>query len=380
MIPTITKVRIHHLEQQLPEPLTWSAGRDYSLMACDVIEVHTSDGCIGWGEGVPCTDVLRANPELVIGRSPFEAEAIFDEIKGKRNADTAGGLDTALWDLMGQATGLPIHRLMGSVHRTQVTAYASVGYWKSAWKDPVQGFVDDLTHWAGKGFRALKMKIGYGPEMDARLVRAVRTAIGPDIKLCVDSGNPGVYDAGTAMRLGRALQEFDLEFWEEPVEDMDFDGYRRLRDALPITLAGGESVSLDCVLQHYIGERLVDVVQPDIDRVGITGARRINQAAWLQRIRVVPHTWSHTPIRIAATLHWLACAAVQSKRFVNPPEPMLELHPPHESVAWDLSREVLAINPATGKIDVPTGPGLGITVQPDVLARYRQGDVVEINA
>jgi len=375
----ITKVRVHTLAQKLKEPINWCAGRDYDHMQTDVVEIHTDQGLIGWGEGIAAAATLKRNPELVIGRSPFEAEAIFDDVtRHGREAAYAGGLDTALWDLMGQAVGLPIHRLMGRVYRDKVKAYASVGYLKKSWPDPVQGFVDDLTHWASQGFRALTKKTAYGPEMDARIITAVRAAIGPDIKLCIDSGSPGVYDSGTAMRLGRILQDLDLEFWEEPVHGTDFDGYRRLRNALPITLAGGEAVDLNCVLEQYIGQKLVDVVQPDIDRTGITGAKRVNQAAWLHRIRVIPHTWSHTPIRIAATLHWLACVPVENENFVNPPEVMLELHPPHEALAWNLSKETLAIDPATGLIDVPTAPGLGITVLPDVLAEYRIGDVVEI--
>jgi len=375
----ITEVRVHRLRQEPPEALNWCAGRGFKDMETNVVEVRTAGGLIGWGDGFIRKDLLEANPELVLGRSPFEAEMIFRETGGGlRNEETSGGLDMALWDLQGKFLGKPVSELYGPVERDRVLAYASVGYVKDSWSDPVQGMAADLLHWKNEGYRALKMKTGYGVETDAQTIRAVREAVGPEVKLCVDSGSPGLYDGGSAVALGELIRGVNLEFWEEPVNQWDFESFRRLREVLPIPIAAGESMYLNEVIENFINKRLVDIVQPDIERCGFTGGKWLMHAAWLNRVRLIPHTWAHTPIRIAATLHWLACDPPQERRFRFPPEPMLELHPPHEAVAWELSEELIAMDPEDGRVAVPKGPGLGLTINEDVLANYRINDIWEL--
>lgn len=376
---TISEVRIHRLGQKTPEPLNWCAGKGFDSMETNVIEVRTEGGQIGWGDGFVRTDILQANPELVIGRTPFEAAKIFDQTGGRaRREESSGGLDCALWDLQGRLLNKPVYELFSTPFRKRFMAYASVGYLKDSWADPVQGMIDDLVYWKEQGYHALKMKTGYGVEMDAAMINGVRAAVGPDIKLCVDSGSPGMYDSGSAIRLGGMIQDARLEFWEEPVEQWDFDAYRRLKQMLPIPLAAGESMYVNEVLLHFGQTGLLDIIQPDIERCGFTGGMRLMHTAWLNRMRVIPHTWAHTPLRIAATLHWLACWAPEHTRHVNPPQPLLELHPPHEAVANDLTVESIAIDPADGMVSVPEGPGLGLTVKPEVLEQYRIGSAIII--
>ena len=378
---TITRVKIHRLRQELDVPISWCCGSDVSSLDTSVIEVETDQGITGWGDGWWGDELLVNNPELVIGRSPFEAEAIFQDMgMHARNGRTPGGLDVALWDLMGKALDRPVVDLFGRRYRDRVMPYASVGYRKNSWPDLVEGFVEDERYWAEEmGFRALKMKTGYGPELDIKLVAAVREAIGPDVKLGIDSGAPGIYDDGTAVMLGRQLEEYNLEFWEEPVYQYDVDGYARLRNALRIPLASGEGVAIDWLIDNYINAQLVDIVQPDIHRVGLTGARVINYAAWLNRVRVIPHTWAHTPLRIASTMHWVCAIPVEFERYVNPPPQLMELHPPYESVAWELTEQRLELDKSDGQIPLPEGPGLGMTVIPEVLEKYREADVIEIS-
>jgi D-galactarolactone cycloisomerase len=178
--------------------------------------------------------------------------------------------------------------------------------------------------------------------------------------------------------LGRQLEQFNLEFWEEPIEKYDLEGYDRLRNAVRIPLASGETLPIDWVIKNYINRQTVDIVQPDIQHSGFTGAKKINYAAWMNRVRVIPHTWG-SPIRIAATMHWCACIAHGSDRYINPPPVMFELHYPHESVAWDLIDKYIEADKTDGKIEVPTGPGLGIRVIPEVLDKYRVGEKIVIS-
>ncbi|RMD81401.1 MAG: hypothetical protein D6820_05190, partial [Lentisphaerae bacterium] len=140
---------------------------------------------------------------------------------------------------------------------------------------------------------------------------------------------------------------------------------------LRIPLAGGEGLPVADLLEHFIAGHLVDIVQPDIDMYGFTAGKWVLNACWTHRVRLIPHTWAHTPIRIAATMHWLACIRHEHGSYINPPSPLLELHPPHESVCWDLTEEGFAVDPADGCIPLPNGPGLGITVKPEKLAPIR---------
>ena len=385
----VTKVRIHRLAHKLAEPMGYccAAGGPIGLevVRANVVEVQTDAGITGWGDGNWGGDLIRRNPEIIIGRSPFAFEAIFDEIAEAglqryqnmpRWMDTPGGLDVALWDIAGQAVGKPCWALFGKKHRDRVMPYASAGYRKN-WDPLEDGFAQELRYWTHeKGFRAAKVKTGYGPATDVKVMRAVREAVGDDIHLGHDAGTPGAYDDGTAVMLGRQLEELNLHFWEEPINKYDLEGYRRLRNALRIPLASGEALPIDWVIENYINGKVVDIAQPDISTAGLTGGRRLSYACWLNRVRLMPHSWG-TPIRIASEMHWVACFPSTSTAWSAPPV-LFELHLPHESPAWGLTEKRIEPDLSDGMIDVPTGPGLGISINRDELERERV-ELIEIS-
>src|SRR5215471_18122768 len=215
----ITRVRAHKLggtlEQRFGWSLNWTDRREATL-----VEVNTDTGLTGWGDGTYGGELLLRNPGLVIGRSPFEVEAIFDDLRcppeRQRRMGQAwcGGLDAALWDIIGQAVGRPICSLLGRQYRTRVQPYCTALYRKD-WPDLAVGLAGEALGWKAKSFRTMKMKIGYGPDLDIQVVRAVRNAIGEGIGLAVDANC--AYDVGTAVALGRRLERFDLAWWEEPI-------------------------------------------------------------------------------------------------------------------------------------------------------------------
>jgi D-galactarolactone cycloisomerase len=378
----ITGMKIHRVRQKLKEPMGYCCAPGGVLgmtsTGSDVIEVTTDAGLTGWGDGGWGGEALRKDRNLVIGRSPFEAEAIFDEVSERntppfrslpRNATTPGGLDVALWDLMGKALGKPISALFGKQRRKRVMPYASAGYRKD-WKPLEAGFAEELRHWTHDvGFRAAKVKTGYDPVTDVRVLREVRKAIGDRIHLGIDSGTPGAYDDGTAVMLGRQLEELNLEFWEEPINKYDLDGYRRLKNSLRIPLASGEALPIDWVIENYIQKQTIDIAQPDISETGFTGGRRISYACWLNRVRLFPHSWG-TPIRIVSEMHWVSCFPDVSRAWYPPPV-LFELHLPDESPAWGLTTKRVEVDKADGMIEVPTGPGLGVEINRDELDRHR---------
>ncbi len=367
----ITAVKEHVLQAPLRERFGWSLGWTRTRTVT-LVEVSTDAGLTGWGEGRCARELLAGNPEIILGRSPFEVEAIYDELRvppsaqRRSGAPAAPGLDMAMWDLAGQALGVPVSRLLGRRYRDRIQAYCTALYRKD-WPKPALGLAAEALWWKGAGYRAIKMKIGYGPRVDLENVAAVRDAIGADIGLAVDSNC--AYDAGTALSLGRGLEQFDLLWWEEPLVADDLAGYARLKEGLRIPLAGGETESVDWLAAHYVQPRLVDILQPDLENVGLTGARRLSWLCWLNHLRLIPHNWG-TSLRTAATLHWMSVCPPVTEALAAPAV-MFEFDQTENPLRDAVIRDRIAIDPTDGCVKVPDGPGLGVEVLPEAVERYR---------
>ena len=363
----ITRVRVHHLAAPMRRRFGWSLNWT-SLRTATLVEVNTDCGLTGWGDGGFGGERLRRHPELVIGRSPFEVEAIYDDLRPPAEAqhdrgEPAGaGLDVALWDLVGKALDMPVSKLLGRRFSSRITPYCTCMY-RQDWPDLAEGLAEEARSWVAKGFRILKMKVGYGPDLDVGIVRAVRRAVGADIGLAIDANC--AYDDATALALGRRLEEFNLLWWEEPVWADDLDGYDRLRRFLRMPLAGGETFSADAVARCYVAPERVRIAQPDLDTVGLTGGRRIAQLCALNGVRLVPHNWG-THVRTAGELHWMACFPE-----VAGWEPMFEFDQTENPLRESLVRQRIEFDPADGRIPVPTGPGLGIDVVREAVDEFR---------
>ncbi|MCC7233708.1 MAG: mandelate racemase/muconate lactonizing enzyme family protein [Bryobacterales bacterium] len=363
----ITRVRIHRIEGKLKERFGWSLNWT-GVRTATLVEVNTDEGITGWGDGNYGGERLLAYPELVIGRSPFEMEAIFDDLREPaagqfdRGEPTSAGLDLALWDIAGRALGKPVSALLGNRISDRVRPYCTCMYRKD-WSDPAASLAEEARGWVARGHRILKMKIGYGPELDVEVVRSVRQAIGPDTGLAVDA-NCG-YDDGTAVALGHELERFNLLWWEEPIWAHDLQGYDRLRRLLRIPLASGETMPADWIIRNYVQPRRVHIVQPDLDTVGLTGGRRLAYMCALNGIRLIPHNWG-THIRTAAALHWMS-----SFPEVDSWPAMFEFDQTESPIREAVIRQKIEMDPSDGTIEVPTGPGLGVEVIPEAVEEFR---------
>lgn len=366
----IVEVRLHRLSSPLQEPFGWSLGWA-AERGVTLVEVITDQGLTGWGDG-GSYDALRRRPEAVIGRSPFEMEAIFDDLRTppgqqrRTGAQWAGGLDVALWDIAGQALGVPVSNLLGRRYRDRVEPYCTALYRRN-WPDWAAGLAEEARGWKAQGFRSIKMKIGFGPEIDVRIVAAVREAIGPDMGLAVDANC--AYDVSTALALGRRLEAYNLLWWEEPLLADDSAGYARLKSQLTLPMASGETFSLDQMITDYIQPHLVDILQPEIEFVGLTGGRRLSYLCWLNRMRLIPHNWG-TAIRTAAILHWMSTVPPLTEALAAPPA-LFELDCSESPMRNAVVREAFRVDAADGRIAVPTKPGLGIEVVREAVEEYR---------
>ncbi len=174
----VTGVNIHLLAAPLSRRFGWSLNWTDSRTA-SLVEVTTNAGISGWGDGRWGGARLEENPELVVGRSPFEVEAIFDDLRPAAGHQTrvgeaaAGGLDTALWDLCGKLLGRPVCDLLGRRQRDRVHGYLTALY-RQDWPDLSEGLAEEALEWKRRGWLSMKMKTGYGAETDARVTASNR--------------------------------------------------------------------------------------------------------------------------------------------------------------------------------------------------------------
>ena len=297
------------------------------------------------------TAVLRTMIEemadLVIGRDAghiagFWARAWKDiNFLGHKGVPVVGisALDSALWDLFGKASGQPLYRLLGGAS-DRVPAYHSGGLWLDRSTDEL---VAEALRFKDEGFRAMKMRLGLGHAVDVARVRAVREAIGPDVALMADA-NQGM-DEASAIRLGRALEEFGLRWFEEPLPAWDLEGLARVAAALDTPIASGETDYSRYAFRRMLELRSADVLMPDLQRVGgVTEFMRVSHMAEAFDIPVSSHLFPEQSLSLLG--------ALSNALYL-------------EYMPWfsELYRERLAF--ADGCAIVPERPGFGFTFDED---------------
>ncbi|GGA79400.1 D-galactarolactone cycloisomerase [Brucella endophytica] len=375
----IAAVRTHLLEHRLSVPFE-SASMRFDRRLHVLVEIECDNGLTGWGE---CLGPARANAAVVaaytpwlIGADPLETEKIWARLynalrdQGQRGLTVTAlsGIDIALWDIKGKHFGVPVSTLLGGRFREEIRAYATGGF-KREGVDRVEDNATDAARYRDEGFHATKIKIGFGVEEDMAVIRAVREAVGPDMRLMVDA-NHG-YDVLEAVALGRRAAEYGIDWFEEPVVPEQLDAYRAVRAGQPIPVAGGETWHTRWGMKEPVETRAVDILQPDLAGVGgFTEAKRVADMAALHGVRVVPHVWG-TAVHIAAALQFMA-AQVPNPVRINPIEPILEFDRTDNPFRQAVVKA--PIEHKRGVVKIPDGPGLGIEIDRDALAEFRMKD------
>lgn len=375
----IREVKSYVLRHELPEVEVFGSSKGWhTVRQALVVEIVTDDGLSGFGEayGPPAVsrtlvDELYA-PRLQ-GRDPLAHAVIWEDLYntfrdyGRTGWPVAAisAIDIALWDLRGKAFGQPIATLLGGPFRTQIRAYAT-GLYRHRTADNAAALAREAEGYAADGFRAMKMKVGFGIDEDVRNVRAVRAAIGPERLLAMDANH--AYDAGQAIRLARKVEASDLSWFEEPVVPEDLEGYCQVKAAIPMPVAGGETEYTRWGFRDLCARKAVDILQPDICACGgFTEAWRIAALASASGITVFPHVWG-TSVGLFASLQ-LAAALPPNPPAMMSTELLFELDRTPNPL-----RDRLAANPpkrAGDVIDLPQGPGLGLEIDRRGLERYR---------
>lgn len=373
----IRAVHTHILDAALSEPFAYSRAW-YSRRGAMLVEIETEDGLTGWGEAygparltAPAVELLR---DALIGEDANGTETIWQRLysnwrdHGQKGIliEAISAIDIALWDIRGKAAGLPAHRLLGGPIRTSVRAYAT-GLYRRQRDDHENYLREEAAQYIAQGYHAVKLKIGFDTDHDARMTGAVRAEIG-DAGLMVDANH--AWDASAAIRYARQVEAYDVAWFEEPVPPEDIAGYLQVKNSTSIPIAGGECEYTRMGHRELLTRRAVDILQPDICAAGgLSECKKIADMAWAFGVRYVPHVWG-TGIGIAASLQLLAVLP-HSAVALTSVEPVLEFdqteHPIRQAI---LQTPLLAEN---GVVAIPQGPGLGIEIDRTALRRFRIG-------
>jgi L-alanine-DL-glutamate epimerase-like enolase superfamily enzyme len=273
--------------------------------------------------------------------------------------EAIGGVDIALWDIFGKSVDLPVYQLLGGPHRDRVVAYGSGVPGRTVEEQAANAasLVRD------RGFTAVKMSIGRkGLDAEIEAVATVYHAISDRAHLLVDAH--GAYDAYTAIQLGRKLQALGVYWLEDPLPPEDHSGYKMLADALDMAVAAGETECNRYQFRDRLAARAVDILLPDVCRAGgISEGLKIARLADAYNVPWAAHVSMGSPVHIAAALHLAAATPnfliCECPTFQNPIGDNL------------LQAPILCED---GFFELPRGPGLGIELDRDALARVTVKD------
>jgi D-galactarolactone cycloisomerase len=340
-----------------------------------LVAVLTDEGLIGYGSVFSNDGLVKAALKvlepLYLGENALEPERVSEKLhqhtfwlgRGGSITHAISGIDIALWDILGKATGQPVGRLLGGRYRERVQPYASI-----LMQQP-EPLADQLLAIKAQGFRAFK--IGWGPfgreshALDEAIVAAARAAVGSECKLMVDAGGSDAFwpqGCKWALRTAEMLADHDVFWFEEPLKPDALADYVALRRAAPLPVSGGEVLTRRQAFQPWLEAGAFDIVQPDVTKVGgISEERRIAWMAQEHGVRFIPHGWN-TAVGVAADLQ-LASAF--------PDTDLVEYLYGSPYVDGIVARPRQL--DAEGMLPIPDQPGLGLELDLEMISRYTAG-------
>jgi|UniRef100_UPI004047B714 D-galactarolactone cycloisomerase len=378
----IIDIKIHVLKSPLAEPFAFSQGWVRQRSAT-LVEVLTEEGITGWGEAfaqgleppeIAAAAVQYALKPLILGANALDTEVLWHKMYhatrdfGRKGSVIAAisAVDIALWDIAGKTHHVPIHVLLGGAFRHRVQPYAT-GFYRVNGQGESARLADEAIRHLDAGFTAMKVKLGYGVEDDIQCMKAIAEAVeGRGITLMVDTNH--AYGRAQALRLGRALDGYNLRWYEEPVVPEDLHGYAEMRNKLTMPIAGGENEHTLFGYRDLFAANAVDIAQPDLCSCGgISAARHIVTLAQAHGVAVNPHVWG-SAVAQAASLQLIAALPV-AHHSLFAQEPLLE----YDCSSHPFRQHLIThpIQQSGGWVPIPEGPGLGIEIDRSIVERYR---------
>lgn len=327
--------------------------RSFSL-----VQVHTDEGLVGECPIAASGAIIEGLKQVLIGQDPMLIERHWRAMFATRHTTTGGDfmfaisrVDIALWDLAGKITGQPVWKLLGG-DRQRVDAYAAGGYYGH--NKGHRELAAEMERYLAMGYRGVKMKVGWAGTTlaaDAERVRVVRETIGPDIKLMVDANH--AYTAAQAIRFGRLIERYDIDWFEEPVPHTDLRGGAEVCTALDMPVATGEMETTRWGFRVMLAARALDICQADpVNCGGYTEWKKIAALATADHVPLAPHGIHHVGMHCVGALPEALTVETYPEAYAYP-----ELVPPLRLV--------------DGMIVLPDAPGLGLEVDRAALDRLR---------
>jgi L-alanine-DL-glutamate epimerase-like enolase superfamily enzyme len=348
----ITEIKTYLMHANVPDSSGWKA-RNWLF-----VKVFTDAGIYGVGEASGWPRVVETAIQdlatILVGDNPFEIEKIWQKMylammghgmTGVVGSGAMTGIEMALWDIKGKALGVPVAELLGGKLRDRVRLYAHAHSPERA------------QQLAERGFNALKTG---GVTDPLGKVKAIRQAVGDDIDLMVDIHGPPWLTTKDAIRMGQALEEYDLLFYEDPVAPENMEAIARVAAAVNLPIAAGERHAGLWGVRELIEREIIDVVQPDTGRAGgLLQMKKIAALAEAHYVTFAPHDGSLGPVAEIAAVH--LCATLPNFLIL-------------EHLEDDVPQRYEVMQPQPTIVDgfmlAPDAPGLGVEIVEEAIAQY----------
>ncbi len=291
-----------------------------------LVEIETDEGITGIGATaappyviVPLIEEgIHSMRSYLIGEDPTDINRLWKTLfetwqarnfgrggEGGLAVNAMSAIDIALWDIAGKARQVPLYKLLGDAIQSKVMVYASAGAYldkefsEGTYKHkPGDELVRESKQYVEQGFKAIKFGWGnfYRAE-DLETLAAIREAIGPNIHLMLDSAWMGYLEEGyilkDAIKIAETLEQFDIFFLEEALNPYDVNGFKTLTEETAIKIATGESLTTRRDFLTFIDNRACDIIQPDVQQIGISTFVEVARRAEDAGILCIPHCpWS----------------------------------------------------------------------------------------
>lgn len=342
------------------------------------LKISTDEGIVGWGEPIveghtrSVEAAVREMSEFLIGRDPEAIEDIWQTLYRARfyrggpvSMSAIAGVDQALWDIKGKRYGVPVHQLLGGAVRDKIKVYSWVG------GDRPDDVAKQAVERKALGFSAVKMNgteemlyvENYATvERVVERVAAVRQAVGSDFGIAVDLH--GRVHKPMAKVIARELEPYHLLFLEEPVLPENNDALRELAALSSIPIATGERMYSRWDFKTLLRDGYADIIQPDPSHAGgITETRKIAAMAEAYDVALA----LHCPLGPIALAVCLQIDAGMHNAFIQ--EQSLGIHYNQGNDLLDYLEDPTVFNYRDGYVTIPTGPGLGISINEDAVRR-----------
>lgn len=355
---------VHAIPVKLPLPhvMEWATGR-MTAQSHVLVRIMTDEGIEGIAEAIPRENIYGETQAgmvhvindhlapLIIGLDPFDTEKIHEKMDFiKSNLAAKGGIDVALWDIIGKACGKPIYKLLGGYRE-------SIAPSRILWLSTDEVLQQQARELNERGYRAFKVKGGADPDADIRRIHLLREVVTSDTKLYIDGnqlytyfGAKKVYDATRG----------ELDYFEEPINAQNERDRVRLAHAIDIPITGDESNFTLGDIAHQIDIDALSILMIKIPRSGFTLGRKVASLCDAFQRPMMIGSQSESDLGMTAIIH-MACG-------------MKAFQYPCEFMDFEQKGRPSLINESLrfegGRVFAPEGPGLGVTLDEDAVARY----------